>query len=282
MRGPDRAAVLRAFHRAAPTYASKDFLHAEIRARLLERLDPVRLEPHTVLDLGAGPPAASGAFAARFPGSHLIAIDAVPAMLGAAPQGWSRLCADAARLPLPDACADVAVANMLLPWCADPLAVLAEARRVLRYPGLFAFATLGPDSLQELRTAWSRVDSHSHTHSFIDMHDLGDALIHAGFAEPVLDIEKLTITYRGLDRLVADLRDVGATDLSEGRRRTLTGAGRWSAMTQAYDQLRDETGTLPVTVEVVFGQAWTGERMANLRDPTGGIAVPLGQIMRRR
>lgn len=282
MRGPDRAAVLRAFRRAAPTYAGKDFLHAEIRARLLERLDPVRLEPRTVLDLGAGPPAASGVFAARFPDSHLIAIDAVPAMLGAAPPGWSRLCADAARLPLPDACADIAVANMLLPWCAEPLAVLAEARRVLRYPGLFAFATLGPDSLQELRTAWSRVDGYSHTHSFIDMHDLGDALVRAGFAEPVLDVEKLIITYRELHRLVTDLRSVGATNLSEGRRRGLTGAARWNAMARAYDELRDETGALPVTIEVVFGLAWASEQMANPRDPSGGFAVPLQRIMRRR
>ena len=144
MTGPDRHAVARAFRRAAAGYARADFLHAEIRARLLERLDFVRLEPQAILDLGAGPPEATTALARRFPGSRLLALDLVPEMLGTAPQGWSRLCADAARLPLPDASVDLVSAGMLLHWCADPAAVLAEARRVLRYPGLFLFSTLGP------------------------------------------------------------------------------------------------------------------------------------------
>ncbi len=281
MTGPDQRAVRRAFRKAAPGYASRDFLHAEIRSRLLERLDPVRLRPEAVLDLGAGPPSATSDFARRFPEALVVAIDAVPEMLGAALQGWCRVCADAVRLPLPDACVDVVAASMLLHWCADPMAVLREARRTLRYPGLFVFATLGPDSLRELRTAWSRVDSHSHTLTFADMHDVGDALVRAGFAEPVLDTERLTITYRDFDQLIADLRGVGAADLSPNRRRALTGRARWAALTVAYERLRDDSGVLPVTMEVIYGQAWTGERVDRQARTPGDIVVPLDRLGHR-
>ena len=143
------------------------------------------------------------------------------------------------------------MAGMLLHWCADPPAVLAEIRRVLRFPGLFIFSTLGPDTLTEFRSAWPRADPHSHTLAFTDMHNLGDALVRAGFAEPVVDRERLTITYPDIARLVAELRSVGAADLSPGRRRTLTGRQRWATMTEAYDRQRNVAGALPVTIEVI-------------------------------
>lgn len=279
--GPDRRAVARAFGRAAAGYEAGDFLHREIRARLIERLDAVALQPATVLDLGSGPPEATADLARRYPAATLLALDLAPAMLGAAPTPWHRACADAARLPLPDASVDLAVAALLLPWCEDPREVLAEARRVLRFPGLFAFATLGPNTLRELRTAWPAPDPHSHALHFPDMHDLGDAVVRAGFAEPVVDAETLTITYRDLPRLVADLRAVGATDLAPGRRTTLTGPRRWAAMAAAYERRRTAEGVLPVTLEVLYGHAWSGTAARRHVDPAGEIAVPLGRLQRR-
>jgi malonyl-CoA O-methyltransferase len=275
MTGPDRDAVAKAFGRVAAGYAGADFLHAEIRARLLERLDPIRLAPAIVVDLGSGPPEATAAVARRFPDARVLAIDLVPAMLSGAATPWARVAADAARLPLAEASIDLVVASMLLHWCEDPAAVLAEARRVLAHPGLFLFATLGPGTLGELRAAWSR-DTASHTLAFADMHDVGDALIRAGFAEPVVDTETLTVTYRDISRLVEDLRGVGATDLGSGRRRTLTGRKRWQAMAAAYERRRDATGTLPVTVEVIYGHAWTPDRAQR-----GEIVVPLDRLRRR-
>lgn len=282
MKGLEREAVRRAFRRAAPAYAARDFLHAEIRARLLERLEPVRLAPQLLLDLGAGPPQATADFAARFPGTTVLAIDLVPEMLGPSAQPWARLCADAGRLPLATGTVDLVVASMLLHWCADPVAVLAEIRRVLRSPGLLVFATLGPDSLRELRAAWSRVDGHSHTLTFADMHDVGDALVGTGFADPVLDTERLTVTYRDVTSLAADLRAVGAGDLSAGRRRGLTGRGRWAALRAAFETMRDTGGTLPVTVEVIYGQAWVSEAPARTRASAGEVSVPLGELSRHR
>ena len=156
MSGPDRRAVSRAFDRVAGGYAAADFLHREIRARLLQRLSLVTLRPDTALDLGAGPPAATADLAARLPDARLLALDLVPSMLGPQAQPWERICADAGRLPLANACVDLVTASMLLHWCEDSPAVMTEVRRVLRYPGLFLFTTLGPDTLRELRNAWPR------------------------------------------------------------------------------------------------------------------------------
>ncbi len=279
MAGPQRHAVARAFTRAAAGYVAADFLHTEIRARLLERLDLVSLLPGTVLDLGAGPPAATEALQSRYPASTLLAVDLAPAMLGAAPTPWHRIGADAARLPLPDGVADLVVAGMLLHWCEDAEAVLREARRMLRFPGLLLVSTLGPDTLRELRLAWAAVDQQPHTLAFADMHNLGDALVGAGFAEPVVDRHVVTVSYRRLDDLVRDLRGVGAADLGPGRRRSLTGRHRWAAMKHAFGQQRRVDGTVPVTVEIICAHAWARPPQ---QPGTAEIVVPLDGLRRRR
>jgi malonyl-CoA O-methyltransferase len=281
MTGPDRDAVARAFRKVSSSYAREDFLHAEIRARLLDRLDLVSLAPETIVDLGSGPPEATLALARRFPRSRLLAIDLVPEILGGPAQRWGRLCADAARLPLQNATADLVTAGMILHWCAEPAAMLAEVRRVLRFPGLFLFSTLGPGTLREFRSAWPKSDAHSHTLAFTDMHDIGDALIGAGFAEPVVEAETLTITYPDIARLVGELRSVGAADLSPRRRRTLTGRHRWAAMSAAYERQRDANGSLPVTVEVIYGQAWSGDPARLRSGPAGETAIPIERLSRR-
>jgi len=277
--GPARPAVARAFRRVAGGYAAADFMHAEIASRLHAHLDLVTLQPATILDLGAGPPDATAALAARFPAAQLLAIDLVPEMLGRAPQAWHRLCADAARLPLPRRSVDLVVAGMLLHWCTDPAAVLAEVRRVLRTPGLLLLSTLGPDSLIELRRAWGAVDSLPHTLAFTEMHNLGDALVRADFAEPVVDVETLTISYGDASRLVDDLRRVGASDLGAGRRRSLTAPGRWRGMLDALEAQRGPDGKLGLTLEVIYAQAWTSDRFPL---PGDGVEVPVERIRYRR
>lgn len=278
--GIDARAARCHFRRAAAGYAAADFLHAEIRARLLERLELVSLVPQAALDLGAGPPEATADLARRLPQARVIALDLVAEMLGTEARDWARLCADAHRLPLADVSVDLVAANMLLHWCAEPALVLGEVRRILRYPGLFLFSTLGPDSLRELRTAWSGVDDFGHTLVFADMHNVGDALLHAGFAEPVVDVERVTVTYRDIRDLVADLRSVGAANAGTDRRRALTGRRRWRAMAAAYEKQRNAAGLLPVTVEVIYGQAWTapGHRAAS----SGAIEVPIERLRGRR
>ncbi len=164
------------------------------------------------------------------------------------------MCADAARLPLPDGCADLIVSSLMLQWC-DPDAVFAEFRRVLAPRGLLTFTTLGPDTLHELRAAWLAADSHTRVISFIDMHHIGDALVRAGFAAPVLDVERYTLSYTDVRALTADLKAIGARNATAGRPKGLTTPRQFAAMRSAYEVHRAD-GRLPATYEVVFGQAW--------------------------
>jgi malonyl-CoA O-methyltransferase len=257
----DAAFARRAFSRASVTYEAAAVLQGEIRGLLLERLELTDLAPRLILDAGAGTGLGSRALKRRYPTARVLAVDSASGMLGAAGAGgswWrpvSRICADAARLPLADASVDLIFSNFMLPW-SDPGRVFAEFRRVLAPRGFLTFSTLGPDTLRELRAAWAGVDSHPRVHPFIDMHDLGDALVRSGFAEPVLDVERYTLEYGDVSRLAADLKAVGEVNALAGRSRGLTSPRTFNAMRAAYEVHRRE-GRLPATYEVVFGQAWS-------------------------
>jgi malonyl-CoA O-methyltransferase len=281
MNAPDRNAVARMFRRVASTFSTSDFLHAEIRTRLLERLDLVRLAPATVLDLGAGPGAGATALSERFPAAHVLALDLVPEMLLTGPASpGTAVCGDASRLPLVSASIDLAFCNLMLPWCA-PGPVFAEIHRVLRYPGLFVFTTVGPDTLRELRRAWAEADPYSHVPEFADMHIVGDALVRAGLAEPVMATERLKLTYADLNQLVRDFRAIGAANLTAGRNRGLTGRAAWDRLTAAFDRQRDADSRVSVSIEVIFGHAWAPQP----RDDSataGEVSVPIDRIRRPR
>lgn len=273
---------LRRLHgRAAATLEKADFLHRRLREELLSRLDFVALQPQQILDLGAGPGAAGAALASRFPGGRLIALDHAAEMLGAADTDAAlRVCGDANRLPLPDASIDLVFCNLLLAYCPNPIPVLAEIRRVLREPGVVLFSTFGPDTLVELREAWAELGDHTHVVRFPDMHDLGDLVVRAGLAEPVLDRETLTITYPDLPALRADLRAAGSVNRTAGRNPGLTGRGAGQRMQASLDRYRDDDGRLALTVEVVYGQAWSGPPPDRRAGPE--TSIPLDQITRRR
>src|SRR5208337_2785741 len=179
-------------------------------------------QPRAVVDAGAGTGLGSRALKRRYPSALVIALDSSRGMLRAAArqQSWlrpfARLSADAGRLPLKDGSIDLIVSNLMLQWC-DPDAVFAEFRRVLAPQGLLCFSAFGPDTLRELRTAWAQVDSRTHVHEFIDMHDLGDALVRSGFAAPVLDVERITLQYRDVRGVAADLKATGARNAARDR-----------------------------------------------------------------
>jgi malonyl-CoA O-methyltransferase len=173
---------------------------------------------------------------------------------------FTPLCADAHRLPLRSQSFDLVLSNLLLEWCHDPDAVFAEAARVLRPQGLFTFTTVGPDTLKEVRELWRGIDPFTHVHRFIDMHDFGDALVRAGFAEPVMDTERLTVTYSNLSALVAEIRGSGAHNIAQGRSHGLTGRARGTAVRSRSEELL-RNGPLRISVEVIHGHAWSvGER----------------------
>jgi malonyl-CoA O-methyltransferase len=250
----------RSFDRAAKTYDDAAVLHAEVRENLLERLKLTTLQPRVVLDAGAGTGHGSRALKRRYPGSLVVAMDFSSQMLRASAKqrSWlrpfARLQADADLLPFKAGSIDLIVSNLMLQWC-QPDAVFAEFRRVLAPDGLLTFSTLGPDTLRELRSAWAEVDSHIHVHQFIDMHDLGDALVRAGFAAPVLDVERFTLQYLDVRKIAADLKATGAHNATVGRMKGLTPPRKFARMQAAYEPARAQ-GRLPATYEVVFAHAW--------------------------
>lgn len=282
----DAHEVRRSFERAAHHYDAAAVLQARVRNELLERLDLVRIRPATVLDLGAGTGHAAIELKRRYRSSQVVALDLAPGMLREALRRqtllrrFHRVCADATALPLRGGSVDLVFSNLMLQWCSDPDLVFAECRRVLRPNGLLTFATFGPDTLAELRRAWSAADRHTHVNRFIDMHDLGDALLRIGFAEPVMDVERYTLTYAEVRDLMRDLKLVGAHNANAARPRGLTGKGALARMVQAYESVRRD-GRLPATYEVVFGHAWAP--VAERRPPKGPdeVAVPVSRIGRR-
>ncbi len=277
----DTHRVRRAFDRAASTYDAAAVLHTEVRDNLVARLDLMALTPGVVVDAGAGTGHASIALIRRYPKALVIALDVSQPMLRASGrrQTWlrrfARLCGDAERLPLADSSADLVVSNLMLQWC-NPDAVFAEFRRVLKPRGLLCFTTLGPDTLRELRSAWAAVDSYTHVNQFIDMHDIGDALVRHGFAAPVLDVERYTLSYRDVQGVAADLRATGAHNATMGRARGLTGRRQFAALRTAYEAFRQD-GRLPATYEVVFAHAWA-PTTAGRRDNAEGATVSLEEL----
>jgi malonyl-CoA O-methyltransferase len=276
----DRRSARRRFERSGRDYDRHAILQAEVRAQLLERLALTTLVPGVVLDAGCGTGHASRALKRRYPRARVIALDFAPAMLHAAnaQRGWlrpfDRICADAQQLPFADASVDLIFSNLLVHWC-EPATLFRELRRVLAPRGLLSFSCLGPDTLRELRTAWGQVDAAPHVHFFPDMHDVGDELVRAGFAEPVLDVERYTLQYRDLASLAADLRGSGAANALVDRPKGLTGKGKFARLAAAYETLRTQ-GRLPASVEVVYGQAWAPlarDPRANSAGPAAGISL---------
>jgi malonyl-CoA O-methyltransferase len=285
----DRTAVRRAFDAASGGYDASAALQQEVGDRLLDRLDLVSVNPQVILDAGCGTGRNALALIRRYARCTVIGLDLSEGMLRQARRRrtWLRsprpVCADAARLPLGDASVNLLFSNLMLQWCDDLDAVFAEFRRVLRPAGLLTFSTFGPDTLRELRQAWSETDGHVHVSRFLDMHDIGDALVRAGLAEPVMDVDYFRLTYDDVTDLMRDLKAIGASNATAGRSRGLTGRRRLDAVRAAYEQFRQE-GRLPATWEVVYGHAW-GPRAGNApgrRLETGEQLVPASSIGRRK
>lgn len=282
----DRHRVRAAFDRAATTYDAVAVLQREVGQRIAERLDGIRLQPTHVLDLGCGTGTGTAALMRRYSKACTVALDLAPAMVAQArrQRPWFRrfrgVCADAESLPFAAASFDLIHSNLLLQWLGEPDAVFGEVLRCLRPEGLWLFSTLGPDTLTELRQSWAMVDDRPHVHDFLDLHDIGDALVRAGFRDTVVDVERITLRYPDVRTLMHDLKGLGAGNLATGRRNGLTGKRRLLAMIDAYERRRGADGSLPATYEVVYGLGWAPPATTQRRQADGSIAIPLTALRR--
>ncbi len=273
--------IQRRFDRAAPSFDDSDFVHEVTRQGLAARLEPLLLEPQTILDLGSATSATGRLLRKRFKRAHIVSLDLSQRMLrqGQKKKSWlsraSFIQGDANRLPFADAAFDMVVANQLLPFAPKPRPVFEEIARVLVPGGVFAFATLGPDSLREIARAWASVDSGIHVTPFADMHDIGDGLVGAGLRDPVLDVDRLTIRYESADKLFADLTRAGARNALADRARGLAGRASFAAMTAA---LADGGGKITLDLELVYGHCWG----AGPKNDPGSYRIDASHIPRRR
>ena len=262
----DRIAVRRFFARAGD--GDPEFARVMLSARdgLLERLDGIRLAPRRILDLGAGTGATARRLARRFRGADVVSVDPVVSLLhragSQAPRWFSRhryVTAEAERLPLSSRSMDLVMSNVAMPWFDPVDHALAECLRILRPGGLLLFSTLGTGTLKELAFAWSGGREPHRMHPFADMHVLGDALVHAGFADVVMDVQRIRLQAPDFRRLCRVLSRSGGSGALIARRRGLSSVETFRAAAARYDSLRGPGGALPVSVELVFGHAWAPE-----------------------
>lgn len=286
----DKARVRASFDRAAASYDAAAIVQKLVREEMASRLDLVKIAPSTILDAGCGTGRGSHLLNKRFGRANVISLDLAVGMLeqtrlaqpllrrilrAAAP---ALLCADIEKLPLADASVGMVWSNLAIQWCNDLDAAFAEFYRVMQPESLLMFSTFGPDTLKELRA--SSQNGHTHVSRFVDMHDIGDALVRAGFSAPVLDVEHYTLTYDDVKDVMRDLKSIGAHNATAGRARGLMGKGFLHGIAQNYEQFR-HNGKLPATFEVVFGHAWVNGSKPESTRLSGQGEVPIQFVKRK-
>ncbi len=296
-------AIQRQFDRRVERFAAHDFLFREAQSRMFERLDLIRAAPASLLDLGCGQGRGLVALGQRYPQARIAGVDLSARALAAARAHWrgpdsawwrslfvarkreiDLVQASYSALPWRDASFDMLYSNLALHFAADIPATLIEWARVCRTDGLLMFSCFGPDTLKELRAAMAQVTPAPAVIPFVDMHDLGDMLLAAGFADPVVDMEYLTLTYRDVDTLLAELRAVTGNPL-QARAHGLTGRNRLARVRAALEAQRASDGLLHITIELVNGHGWRAaarQRVERHVDGSSITHVPADRIGRQR
>jgi len=258
----DKRSVRNFFDKAAKSYDNAAILQEEVAKRLLERLHYMRHQPETIVDLGCGTGKALRGLQKAYPQARVHAVDMSQQMLKRAGANYRwlsrkrRVVADMERLPFAEDSFDLVFSSLALPWCNDLNLALAEFARVARPGALILFTSFGPATLSELALSWQALDDHPHVHPFVDMHDIGDAMMAAGFAQPVVDAETIRMEYRDFRSLLDDLRQTGASNADVSRRRGLMTPGQLRALEDNYRQYGFEQGRFVASCEVVYGHAW--------------------------
>ncbi|AGY91333.1 hypothetical protein SPICUR_01570 [Spiribacter curvatus] len=280
----DSRVLRRRLEKAAPGFDEAAVLHREVGRRLVERLDYIRLQPASMLDLGCASGLNTGALRKRYPKADYVAMDLAAPLVAQARRRagrWRRVpgvCAGMDHLPFRNDSFDLVFSSLALHRVPDLSATARELQRVLRPDGVLLFATFGPDTLDELRSAWQAVDDTPHVHGFVDMHDIGDALVKARLADPVMDMEHFTLTYANVRSLVRDLDALGLRNALTARQSGLTSPRRWRAMESAYEASADAEGRIPATWEVAYGHAWGTDAQMQVTGDDGAVRMPLDTL----
>lgn len=287
-----KRAIARHFSKAAQTYNEAACLEKEVGGRLLERLEYIKQDPKTILDLGGGSSFFSRSLAIRYPKATVFNLDLAEGMLSYS-KTYSQddsvnsriitLCGDAEALPLSNNSMDFIFSNCVFHWCCDISKLFQEIHRVLKPEGFLLFSTLGPDTLKELRDCFYRIDSNLHVNHFMDMHLVGDALLQTQFLDPVMDMEQLVFTFSNLSHLIEDIRKSGASYVFRETAMGLSSKHLYKKLLNHYNEYKLESGEIPATVEVVYGHAWSNSKKTFLRlnsteRENGYYRIPISEI----
>ncbi|MFT5502610.1 MAG: malonyl-CoA O-methyltransferase [Gammaproteobacteria bacterium] len=258
----DKKNVRKSFNRAATSYNRVAILQEEVLSRVINRLEYIRLDPSVIVDLGCGTGKGILGLKKRYPRSRIVAFDLANQMLEQAKNefGWrlrKRLVnGDIEKLPFKEGCFDLVFSSLALQWMNDLPAAFREVARVTRPGGLFMFTTFGPATLSELRDSWAGIDNKPHVHQFIDMHDVGDLLIRAGFSDPVIDSETIRLEYGDFKSVLHDLKGIGATNSEIGRGKGLTTPSTMRQLEKNYQAIGYSQERFVASYEVLYGHAW--------------------------
>ena len=258
----DKQSVKKFFNRAAKSYDNAAILHEELRNRLLQRLQYIRHRPETIIDVGCGTGKSVRALQKTYPRARVCAADLAYEMLRQASPSFRLLSkkrlvvADMERLPFAAQAFDLVFSSLAMHWSNDPRVTLREFARIARPGALLMFSSFGPGTLAELAAGWQEIDTHPHVHQFVDMHDIGDAMLAAGFAQPVVDAETIRMEYRNFESLLNDLRNTGVSNADVSRRRGLMTPAKLSRLEQSYREQGYENGKFIASYEVIYGHAW--------------------------
>ena len=269
------SSVRRTFDRVASRYDEHAALEQEVAARLMERLEFTRLSPQRIVDLGCGTGQACVELKNRFSEAEVIGLDSSRSMLMQLQQRsgvhgpQKAVCADMSALPLADQSSDLLFSNLAMLWCPDPIAVFAELRRVLAPGGMLLFSSFGPGTFRELGSAGSEADGIAQSEDFADILQLGDALMAAGFSQPVMDTERITVSYPDIDSLIGELDATGSFSLLQAGSSLTATKLRLEDVCEPY---RVE-GRYPVTYEIVFGAAFGPDEGQPLKTPQGDVVT---------
>jgi malonyl-CoA O-methyltransferase len=271
----NRRAVRRKFDRAASLYDKHSVLEQEVASRLIDRLEFHRLTPQRIVDLGCGTGQASVGLKDQFPKAKVIGLDSSYAMLVQMQQGSHgnqqvrAVCGELLELPLADHSAELLFSNLALQWCPDIASLFGEFRRVLAPGGMLLFSSFGPATLSELRVAWAAADKFAQAVEFVDVLQVGDTMMAAGFQDPVVDTEQITLSYRNFDSLLRELEATVTSGFLQGGS-SLTEAK--TALENAYEPFVID-GKYPVTYEIIYGTAFGPQEGQPRRTPEGDVAT---------
>ena len=265
----DKKRAQASFNKASAIYEDSAVLQKQVLEEMFLRLKLLKINPNSILDLGCGPGNAGPELKAAYKPHDLIYLDFAYDMLRKAEEKnrdhflkvfsskttQRFICADMEAIPLAENSVDMVWSNLSLQWCNDLDQVFTQIAKTLTHNGLFIFSTFGPSTLHELRMSLASFSQYSHVNQFIDMHDIGDALMRCGFSDPVLDVDVYTLTYSTFKEVMYDLKQIGARNALQGRAKGMTGKSFLYQLEKLYEVYRADE-KLPASYEVVYGHAW--------------------------